>query len=792
MSEEREQPDWVYAIWREKGWDRMAAEALPEPDEEMSWKEKGALLLRYMATGRWMVKKTPPPEPGALRVALDFRKAHLEGADLQGADLQGADLKGANLQGANLWEADLQRADLSGANLQGANLQGADLKRAQYNSRTQWPEGFEYRTIGAIGPQANLQRAYLKGANLQGADLSGVYLQRANLQEASLHRADLQGADLKGADLQGADLQGADLKGADLQGADLQGADLRQANLQEASLWEADLQGAHLQGAKLQGTDFEGFIFSHRDMSSCDFRESILNRSIFQSTSLHRTKFRGCPMQGSKFENSDLRGSDLTNADLSEADLNGADLTESTLREATFVGAQMKKADLTMVSAEKANFSGADLADADLRHANLSETQFLGTKLIRAKLYQANLSQARMDSVDLTDADLSHANLNDARLYGVRGTPKSCTQATLTAQTYYRSEWNTAILTQWLRMGAILPQMEFLRLRDEVQHAILRNRMGLTLYFSRPLSRTDRFIVDGVIVGAQRLLGRETDCEVEEYKKLSDTSSFIRLQASRQQDLLLVAELFHKELRTERQAAPHADADIEPEDDGWFCLTLKFDGPLTSSSEYLIMGVLSDPSKELGQETDVGTELSLVGEAPYLRLRSRHTADLRRLRDFLRKNLKELAPVQPTAMMPIFHALNPALYDQVRNIAEAVMPEKTEMWVKGEDGKPKERNVEDEFKREARAASVLSVLLQKLFDDAELKQWLAGFDAGAAVVSQLPGKGASLRDVADTAAKATQRRGFVPQLIQQLLQDRPGRTEDIQQAEEDWKCIMEN
>ena len=747
----RKQPDWVVAIWREKGWDQMAGEELPKPSGRMSLKEKGALLLRYVAVGR-STRGVSFHTPYLRRPA--FRRANLQEANLQGAYLQQTNLKGADLQQTDLHEANLQEANLQGAYLQQTNLKGADLKGADLHEANLQGADLQQTDLqqtnlkgadlkGADLHEANLQEADLKGADLkgaylQGANLKGADLKGADLQRADLHQTDLQGADLKGADLQRADLKGArydsltqwpegfeyrtsgaigpqaDLQEADLKGADLKGADLKGANLQWADLQGADLQGADLQDADfrgsfydsntkwpttfnhkkagatqdklmLSGINFEDVTFKGRDLSYCDFRESILNGATFQLTSLHRAKFRGCHMKKTTLKGAHLRGTDFIKADLSEADLNGTDLSEATLREATFVGTQMQEADLTMVDAAKANFSGADLTDADLRHANLSETQFLGTNLTRAKLYQANLSQARMDSVDLTDADLSHANLNDARLCGVRGTPKSCTQATLTAKTYYRSEWNPAILTQWLRMGAIFPQMEFLRLHDDVQQAILRKREGLTLYFSRPLSRVDRFIIEGIIVGAQRPLGRETDCKVVEYVD-QNKSSFVRLQATHPEDLTVIAKLLHEDLQQPRQQAPQPGFSLRPDGDR-YRLTLRFRERLGRASRLLIEGLLSNPSKWLGRKVDVKAELNLQEDKPNLTLWASRAEDLEALEDFLTDSLDELGPVKDATMLPVFGFIDSDLYKQVHEVAQAVLPERSELWVKQQNGK---------------------------------------------------------------------------------------------------------
>ena len=87
--------------------------------------------------------------------------------DLRGADLRGANLRGANLSGADLQESYLNRAQLQQADLTGANLELAKLQLAYYDRETIWPEGFAYKSSGAVGPKANLPGAFLNTAHLR-------------------------------------------------------------------------------------------------------------------------------------------------------------------------------------------------------------------------------------------------------------------------------------------------------------------------------------------------------------------------------------------------------------------------------------------------------------------------------------------------------------------------------------------------------------------------------------------------------------------------------------------------
>jgi hypothetical protein len=82
---------------------------------------------------------------------------YLPDANFEHPNLRGAKLQGAFLSGGNVLNADLTRADLSGACLYGADLRGADLfgthlRGALYSPTTQWPQGFDPSSHGALCP----------------------------------------------------------------------------------------------------------------------------------------------------------------------------------------------------------------------------------------------------------------------------------------------------------------------------------------------------------------------------------------------------------------------------------------------------------------------------------------------------------------------------------------------------------------------------------------------------------------------------------------------------------------
>ncbi|MEB3241898.1 MAG: pentapeptide repeat-containing protein [Synechococcus sp.] len=174
-----------------------------------------------------------------------------EQADEGPVDARGADWRAMQLKGINLSKARLCRTDLRGTDLSNCILDGADLRLARYDQHTQWPEGFDQRSCGAVGPGAKLNAAFLNNTDLRGMDLRG----------ANLMGAYLSGADLSGAVLENVRLTGADLRFAILRGAVCRGARFGGCQLDFCDFRAADLTGAGLETAEsIQGADFSGSI----------------------------------------------------------------------------------------------------------------------------------------------------------------------------------------------------------------------------------------------------------------------------------------------------------------------------------------------------------------------------------------------------------------------------------------------------------------------------------------------------------------------------------------------------
>jgi uncharacterized protein YjbI with pentapeptide repeats len=199
----------------------------------------------------------------ATLIRADLTQTDLAGANLAGADLRGASLDRAILKDANLTGACLARVDLSGADLSGADLTDAKMQGVRYDRHTIFPDNFNYKSSGAIGP---------------GARLNGAQLNTANLRYFDLQDANLLGAYLGGADLTGANLQGVRLSQADMRRAFLTGACLRNAGLNGANLAGADLRAADLTDVEFDLLEsIAGADFSHAQGLTDEIRSRLLS-----------------------------------------------------------------------------------------------------------------------------------------------------------------------------------------------------------------------------------------------------------------------------------------------------------------------------------------------------------------------------------------------------------------------------------------------------------------------------------------------------------------------------------
>ena len=148
-----------------------------------------------------------------------------------------------------------------------------------------------------------------------------------------------------------------------------------------------------------------------------------LNACYMSHSRIPMVNLRGADMRDGDFMGAMVRRADLSNSYLNDAHFYRADLRETNLSRAIAAGANLRGADLRNANLSGANFdratlseanlSGADLTNVNLDRANLDRANFTGANLTGASFNGANLSRTNLSSCTLSEADFYEAVLND-------------------------------------------------------------------------------------------------------------------------------------------------------------------------------------------------------------------------------------------------------------------------------------------------------------------------------------------------------------------------------------------
>lgn len=278
----------------------------------------------------------------------------------------------------------------------------------------------------------------------------------------------------------------------------------------------------------------------HAELSPLEKRELLLQHLQ-----------RGSVAPGAR---SAVDGLDFSEADLSRVEIIGANLA----------GIKLRQADLTRVNLTSACLDGADLSNTRLTRAILVGASMRDTLLVGALLERAELGGAHLIRTDMLYATIEHADFVEAYIWGTRfqgahGTPDDRRAAHIDAETYRRSNWTPAHLTEWLRAGAVIER--FADFPAEAQLAVFREFEGLVLFISTRLLPWDQTVLHAFVCS---LLGLDTDVRIAEYtENPSGESCRVRLIGSNIDDLVRVAEhIVRVSWRTEN-AVQHAAGVLE-------------------------------------------------------------------------------------------------------------------------------------------------------------------------------------------------------------------------------------
>ena len=147
-----------------------------------------------------------------------------------------------------------------------------------------------------------------------------------------------------------------------------------------------------------------------------------------------------CYMSHARIPMVNLRGAHMRNGDFMGAMVRRADLSNSFMNNAHFYRADLREADMTSAIAPGANLRGADLRGANLAGINLDGATLSEANLSGADLTNANLDRSNLDRVNFTGANLTGASFNGANL-----SRTNLSEATLNAADFYEAVLNDVV-----------------------------------------------------------------------------------------------------------------------------------------------------------------------------------------------------------------------------------------------------------------------------------------------------------------------------------------------------------
>lgn len=168
-------------------------------------------------------------------------------------------------------------------------------------------------------------------------------------------------------------------------------------------------------------------------------------------------------------------GADLRNADLTGADLSNTDLSKANFDQANLTGANLNNAILEKASLQKTNLEKASLQKTNLKNSDMRWSNFYLAKMDKVKLSGANLSDTKLRKVNLSEADLRWANLNntflnEANLTGATLIETDLTRANLEKANFTNANLITTIFNEAILNKANLTEVKLLNAKVDLEN----------------------------------------------------------------------------------------------------------------------------------------------------------------------------------------------------------------------------------------------------------------------------------------------------------------------------------
>jgi hypothetical protein len=181
-------------------------------------------------------------------------------------------------------------------------------------------------------------------------------------------------------------------------------------------------------------------------------------------------------------------------------------------RSSSFVGADLRGADLSEANLSRVQFSGTDLSRANFMSTDLTGAHsFEGADLRWANLSEANLSGVNLRYAGLDDADLTGANLRGADLSFARLVNTDFTRADLTGcRVFGVSAWRLKVVRAKQQILVITQKSMESTQPDEPKITVDNIEVAQFIYLMLHNQKI-RDVIDTITSKAVLILGRFTD-----------------------------------------------------------------------------------------------------------------------------------------------------------------------------------------------------------------------------------------------------------------------------------------
>ncbi len=158
-----------------------------------------------------------------------------------------------------------------------------------------------------------------------------------------------------------------------------------------------EFKGLNFENERLNCVTFTSCTFE-----KCSFRETEFSHCKFQDCKFHACDLslvilKECSFKSTLFENSQLVGVSWTDTNLTQAKsafVKPVDFVGCVLNHSTFMGANLKNAQIKKCIAKDVSFE-----EADLSHANCTSTDFADSRFLHTNLTEADFTDASNYSI---------------------------------------------------------------------------------------------------------------------------------------------------------------------------------------------------------------------------------------------------------------------------------------------------------------------------------------------------------------------------------------------------------